>query len=98
MYLGEHVGALQDAGIPLRRTINEADHRTWRQPFDPQGLWESALANPSDYADYVVAIGSDPVATAIRAQQLHTIAIVDVQGQPRATIYRTDKHPSPNQR
>jgi hypothetical protein len=98
MYLGEHVGALQDAGIPLRRTINEADHRTWRQPFDPQGLWESALANPSDYADYVVAIGSDPVATAIRAQQLHTIAIVDVQGQPRATIYRTDKHPSPNHR
>src|SRR5262249_25007264 len=23
MYLGEHVGALQNAGIPLRRTINE---------------------------------------------------------------------------
>jgi len=99
MYLGEHVGALQDAGIPLRRTINEADHRTWRQPFDPQGLWESALANPSAYADYVVAIGSDPVAVAIQPQQLHTIAIIDVRGQPRATIYRTDKHPSPqNQR
>src|SRR5207248_6236360 len=30
MYLGDHVGALQQAGIPLRRVINEGNHRTWR--------------------------------------------------------------------
>jgi hypothetical protein len=28
MYLGNHVGALQQAGIPLRRVINEGNHRT----------------------------------------------------------------------
>ncbi len=29
MYLGDHVGALQDAAIPLRQTINESNHRPW---------------------------------------------------------------------
>ncbi len=43
MYLGEHVGALQDAGIPLKRTINEGNHRVWRQPSDPEGLWEQGI-------------------------------------------------------
>src|SRR5437762_4941508 len=38
MYLGDHVGAVQQAGIPLRRVINEGNHRTWRQPADPEGL------------------------------------------------------------
>src|SRR5205823_12657137 len=28
MYLGDHVGALQRAGIPLARVINEGNHRT----------------------------------------------------------------------
>src|SRR5262249_58862955 len=32
MYLGEHVGALQSSGIPLKRTINEGNHRVWKQP------------------------------------------------------------------
>ena len=40
MYLGNHVGALQQAGIPLRRVINEGNHRTWKQPADQDGLWE----------------------------------------------------------
>ncbi|HEV2730731.1 MAG TPA: hypothetical protein VGV15_11925, partial [Terriglobales bacterium] len=31
MYWGDHVGALQDAGIPLRRVINEGNHRVWKQ-------------------------------------------------------------------
>ncbi len=46
MYLGNHVGALQQAGVPLRRVINEGNHRTWKQPADLDGLWERALANP----------------------------------------------------
>src|SRR5262249_43773925 len=55
MYLGDHVGAVQQAGIPLRRTINEGNHRVWKQPTDAEGLWERALANPPQYADYVLA-------------------------------------------
>ncbi|HEV2690099.1 MAG TPA: hypothetical protein VGV35_16180, partial [Bryobacteraceae bacterium] len=44
MYLGDHVGALQRAGIPLRRVIHEGNHPTWEQPSNPEGLWEQALA------------------------------------------------------
>ena len=50
MYLGNHVGALQQAGIPLRRVINEGNRRTWKQPVDVDGLWERALANPAQFA------------------------------------------------
>ena len=63
MYLGNHVGALQQAGIPLRRVINEGNHRTWKQPADEDGLWERALANPAQYADYVIAFEGDAVST-----------------------------------
>ena len=68
MYLGDHVGALQQAGIPLRRVINEGNHRTWKQPVDPDGLWERALANPAQYADFVIAFDGDPVSTACRSR------------------------------
>ena len=61
MYLGDHVGAFQRAGIPLRRVINEGNHRTWRQPVDPEGLWERALVNPAQYADFVIAFEGDAV-------------------------------------
>jgi hypothetical protein len=88
MYLGEHGGALQDAAIPFRRTINEGDHRTWKRPIDANGLWERALADPSRYADYAVGIGSDPVANAMQDQHADVIAVIDVAGQPRARIYR----------
>jgi hypothetical protein len=91
MYLGDHVGAVQGAGIPLRRVINEGNHRTWRQPFDPEGLWEQALSNPSQHADFVVASEGDPVSTRLPKQHLILIAQVRVPGQPTATIYGT--HP-----
>ncbi len=93
MYLGDHVGALQRAGIPLRRVICEGNHRTWRQPADPEGLWEQALADPVRYADFVVAVQGDPVSTAVTTQALFPVAEIDVPGQPRTTIYRT--HPPP---
>jgi len=57
MYLGQHVGALEQAGIPLRRTINEGNHRVWKYPLDPDGLWERALADPASYADYAIGFG-----------------------------------------
>jgi hypothetical protein len=89
MYLGDHVGALQQAGIPLRRVINEGNHRTWKQPVDLDGLWERALANPAKYADFVVAFEGDAVSTGVQKQGLVPLAVIRASGEPKATIYRT---------
>jgi hypothetical protein len=87
MYLGDHVGALQRAGIPLKRTINEGNHRTWKRPADPEGLWEKTLADPAKYADFVVAVQGDPVSKAIDPHRLFTIEVLHAYGQPAATVY-----------
>ncbi len=92
MYLGDHVGALQKAGIPLRRVINEGNHRTWVQPTDPDGLWERALENPGAYADYVIASNGDQVSLHVQKRQLTTLAVIHVSGQPPVTLYWA--HPS----
>ena len=89
MYLGDHVGALQQAGVPLRRVINEGNHRTWKQPGDPEGLWERALANPAQYAEFVIAFEGDVVSTGAQKQDLIPLAVIHVSGQPKATIYQT---------
>jgi hypothetical protein len=91
MYLGEHVGALQDAGIPLKRTINEGNHRVWKQPSDPRGLWEQALADPAKLADFAVAFEGDPVWDAMHARGLPALTIIAVNGQHKATIFQTRK-------
>ena len=91
MYLGDHVGALQRAGIPLRRVINEGNHRTWKQPTDPDGLWERALENPGKYADYVIVSDGDQVSLHVQKKQLSAIAVIHVSGQQPVTIYWT--HP-----
>jgi hypothetical protein len=91
MYLGDHVGALQDAGIPLSRVIQEGNHRTWKQPADPDGLWERALADPSTLADYAIGIGDDPVAQSARRHAMTALVIVETPGQPPATIYSVHK-------
>jgi len=88
MYLGEHVGALQEAGIPLRQAISEGNHRVWKQPFDPEGLWERTLANPSGYAEFVVAFDGDAVWQAVHQRGLPVVARIEVAGQHAATIYR----------
>jgi hypothetical protein len=95
MYLGDHVGAWQQAGIPLSRTINEGNHRPWKQPSDPDGLWERALAHPAAYAGFVIAFDHDAVATAVNKSELQAITILRVTGQPEATIYRTLKSNQP---
>jgi hypothetical protein len=91
MYLGDHVGAIQDAGIPLRRTINEGDHRPWKRPSDPEGLWEKALSDPKKYVDYVIAIDDDPVAVHVERRDLSSMVVVHTTGQPPATIYWTNR-------
>lgn len=88
MYVGDHVGALQQAGIPLKRVINEGNHRTWRQPADPEGMWEHALADPAHYADYVVAFEGDSVWQAVRDRHLSELVEIHVTGQARAILYR----------
>ena len=91
MYSGDHVGALQQAGISLSRVINEGNHRPWKGASDPQGLWERALKDPAAYADYVVAFDSDQVASSVNKKGLSTLAVVRVTGQSEATLYRTVK-------
>jgi hypothetical protein len=94
MYLGEHVGALEDAGIPLRRVIHEGNHRPWKKPADPDGLWERALADPSRYVDYVIAFDEDPVAERVQRRDLTSLVVLHTRGQAPATIYWThrEKH------
>jgi hypothetical protein len=91
MYLGDHVGALQRAGIPLRQVINEGNHRPWKRPVDPEGLWERALAHPAGYVDYVIEVGDDPVAQKVEKSELVTLEIVHVSGQPPGLISRTTR-------
>jgi hypothetical protein len=93
MYLGDHPGSLQRAGIPLSRVINEGNHRTWRQPRDPEGLWERALADPATLADYAIGIGDDPVSESSRQHGLNALVIVEATGQRKATIYSTRHAP-----
>ena len=88
MYVGDHVGALQQAGIPLKRAINEGNHRVWKQPRDPNGLWERALADPSRYADFAVAFEGDPVWQVVHDRHLPAIVELHITGQPPAVLYR----------
>ncbi|HEX8813558.1 MAG TPA: hypothetical protein VF742_16350, partial [Terracidiphilus sp.] len=88
MYLGDHVGALQRAGIPLKHVINEGNHRVWKQPTDPDGLWERTLADPASYADYVIAFEGDRVWQAVQDRHLPALVEIHVTGQARAVIYR----------
>src|SRR5271155_3942863 len=88
MYLGEHVGALEQAGVPLRRVINEGNHRAWKQPVDAEGLWERALADPATYADYLVGFDGDPVWTAAENHRLTALVEIHTTGQPPAAIFQ----------
>jgi hypothetical protein len=87
MYVGDHVGAVERAGIPLRNTINEGNHRVWKQPTDPEGLWERALADPPKYADYILAFEGDPVWQAVHNLPLPELVEIHVTGQARAVLY-----------
>jgi hypothetical protein len=89
MYLGDHVGAVQQAGIPLKCVINEGNHRTWKQPMDTDGLWERALADPGRYADYVVAFEGDSVWQAVQGRRLQALVEIHTTGQARAILYRS---------
>jgi hypothetical protein len=79
MYTSEHIGALQRAGIPLKRTINEGDYYGW----------SPALANPAGSASLVVAIDGDAVAKAVAThpQGLELQTVICTTDQQCARIY-----------
>ena len=79
-----YVGALQDAGIPLRRVVWEGVH--------PE--WDEALADPAKYADYIVAFQGDEVwyATRLFPQHLKKWVEFETPDKPRVTIYRVEKN------
>jgi hypothetical protein len=81
MRVASDVGALQQAGIPLRRTINEGDYLTWQH----------ALEDPAHSASAVVAIDGDAVSQAVQnhPQGLQLVNVVCSTGQPCAHIYRS---------
>jgi hypothetical protein len=89
MDLGEHVGIMEQAGIPLRQVVNNENHRPWKRPSDPDGLWERALANPSRYADFVIAFDGDLVDQGLNRGNLAILTEIHATGQPHARIYVT---------
>jgi hypothetical protein len=94
MDLGEHVGVMQQLGIPLRQVVNNENHRAWKRPTDPEGLWERALANPARYVDFVIAFDGDPVDQFVNRNDLIVMTEIHAKGQPTARIYVAH---SPNQ-
>ena len=89
MYVGEHIGAFQQAGVDLRQVINEGNHRPWKKPADPDGLWERALADPPAYADFVIAYEGDAVDLGVNREHLTLINEIHTTGQARGRIYAT---------
>ena len=95
MDLGEHVGVMEQAGIPLRQVVNQDNHRPWKHPYDPQGLWERTLADPARYVDFVIAFEGDAVDRGVNKTKLTEMTEIHATGQPHARIYAT--HIVPNQ-
>ena len=73
------VGAIEEAGLPLRRTLNEGDDLEWRR----------ALADPAMAAPIAIALDGDPVARAIQAhpENMDIVKVICSSGEPCARIY-----------
>jgi hypothetical protein len=98
MYMGNHSGVFQQAGIPLRQVVNEGNHRPWKKPSDTDGLWERALADPPRYVDYVIGFEDDAVERDVRRKDLELLSEIHATGQASAQIYKCvangEAHPS----
>ncbi len=83
MYSSDHIGAIQQAGLPLRQFLNEYDYDSWK----------AALADPADKAAYVVAIAGDPVSKAVEEhpEGLTELTVLCTTGQPCARIYQSNR-------
>jgi hypothetical protein len=83
MHVSNDVGAVQQAGIPLRRIINEGDYLTW----------QDALAHPAQSVVTVVALDGDDVAQAVQRHPdgLDMVNVICSTGQPCARIYHSQR-------
>jgi hypothetical protein len=81
MYTSAHVGALQQAGIPLKQTVNEGDYYQWG----------AALAHPAAAAPWIIATDGDPVAAAIKAhpEDMDLLSVTCSTDQGCARIYHS---------
>ncbi len=81
MDCGAHPGAFQLAGIPFRRVLRESN----------PPLWEIALSQPAQAADYVIAIYGDDVSHAVRLfpQGLDLVAVVATPAGPKALVFHS---------
>lgn len=81
MYTSNHIGPVQQAGIPLRQIVNEGDYHRW----------QAALDQPAAAADFVVAVDGDAVAQAVskHPQGLQLLAVICGKGQGCARVYRS---------
>jgi len=89
MDTGEHVGIMERLGIPLRRVVNGENHRAWKRPTDPEGIWEQALADPARYVNYVIAFEGDSVDQGVNRKNLTLLSEIHALGHPTARIYAT---------
>jgi hypothetical protein len=83
MQTGEFVGALQRAGIPIRRVIWEGAHTEW----------DKAMADPAGYADYIVAVQGDQVwyATELFPEDLRILAEFESPDGRHVDIYKSSR-------
>ena len=93
MDISEHVGVMEQAGIPLRQVVNNENHRVWKRPSDPEGLWERALADPPRYVDFVIAFDGDLVDQGANLTNLTELIEIHATGQPHARIYAARSSP-----
>jgi len=94
MDIGEHVGIMEQAGIPLRQVVNNGDRRQWKRPTDPESLWERTLADPSRYVDFVIAFDGDAVDRHVNKANLSDLTVIHATGQPPARIYIAKRAPN----
>ncbi len=89
MDLSEHVGALERIGFPLRRVVNSENHRAWKRPSDPEGLWEKTLADPARYVNYVISFDGDAVDQNVNRTNLKLLTVIHALGRPAARVFAT---------
>ncbi len=86
MHTSDHIGAVQQAGIPLKQLLSENDRDSFA----------ASLAAPAAKADYVVAIAGDPVDIAVKMhpENLTELTVLCTTGQPCARIYKSQVYDS----
>jgi hypothetical protein len=85
MFTGTHGGAIQRAGIPMRRVLNEGNYPAWDQ----------AMKAPGVAAEYIVACDRDLVAEAVErnSEGLQPMFSTRLEGENLA-IYRSTRYQS----